>query len=73
MNIFSLQDKVITDYQSYVMSFLRIRDHRIADFVNERMESGVLWPEPLVQLSPAYETGPTVEEIVARGKLRSQC
>ena len=57
MNIFSLQDKVIPDYQSYVKSFLRVRDPRIADFVNECMEIGVLCPEPLGQLSPVYDTG----------------
>lgn len=73
MNIFSLKDKVLADYQSYVTSFLNIADDRIREFVEAQLRSGVLWPEPLVQLSPSYEAGQTIEELVSRRLLHRTC
>ena len=64
MDVFSLRNEVIEDYQRYVQSFLRMSDPRVAAFVTSRLNAGALWPEPLVQLSPAYQEGPTVEELV---------
>ncbi|MBW2146287.1 MAG: DEAD/DEAH box helicase [Deltaproteobacteria bacterium] len=73
MNVFTLRDHVITDYHRYVESFLNIRDGRIREFVAGELERGVLWPEPLVQLNPAYEMGRTVSELVADGVLHPLC
>lgn len=73
MDVFSLRDRVIQDYRGYVQSFLKISDPRTADFVASRLNEGALWPEPLVQLSPAYAEGPTVEDLVAAGELHPIC
>jgi Na+-transporting NADH:ubiquinone oxidoreductase subunit NqrA len=35
MNIFSLHDKIIGDYSSYIKSFLNIKDERIKEVVEE--------------------------------------
>lgn len=59
MDAFALRDEVIHDYAKYVHSFLTIRDERAADYVRGQLLQGLLWPEALVQLSPAYEPGPT--------------
>lgn len=69
MDAFRLRDEVVGECRGYVSSFLNIRDERIARFVEERLESGDLWPDVRLQLNPAYEFGPTLDEMAARGEL----
>ena len=69
MDVFGLRDRVISDYSDYVRSFIRIKDPRIARYVEEQLGQGRHWPDPLVQLNPPFEPGDTVEELVARGVL----
>jgi len=73
MDVFQLRNNVINDYQNYVESFLHIQDDRIRDFVHDEFEKGVLWPDPLIQLSPSYEMGKTVSEMVDAGDLHPLC
>lgn len=70
MDVFALRDRVVDDYKRYIESFVRIRDERIESFVREEFKSGVLWPDPILQLNPAYEAGPTLDELVAKGVLQ---
>ncbi len=66
--IFGLRDQVLTDYCDFVRSFLLIADERARAFVEHALEAeGHLWPEPLVQLSPAYALGANVEELAREG------
>lgn len=67
MDVFALRDRVVGDYRRYIESFVRIRDDRIDGFVQEKFEAGELWPEAILQLNPAYEPGPTLEELAAQG------
>ncbi|MCK4785904.1 MAG: DEAD/DEAH box helicase, partial [Desulfobacteraceae bacterium] len=73
MNVFELRDQLITDYSSFITSFIKIRDRRTADYVNEQFRAGVLWPEPLVQLNPCFEPGEQIEELVKQGILQEEC
>ncbi len=73
MNVFELRDQLITDYSSFITSFIKIRDERTADYVNEELQAGVLWPEPLVQLNPCFEPGEQIEELVNQGILQEEC
>ena len=73
MNVFELRSQLIQDYSSYIASFLNIRDPRIRDYVNEKLNSGLLWPDPLIQINPAFEPGHWVDELVAQGVLHSAC
>lgn len=73
MDVFALRDRVVGDYARYVQSFVRIRDTRLRDFVNEQMTAGVLWPDPLVQLNPAYGPGGSIDELVQNGILHEEC
>jgi ATP-dependent helicase YprA (DUF1998 family) len=73
MNVFQLRDRVIEDYRGYVRSFLKMADPRVTGFVDARLDEGALWPDPLVQMSPAYAEGPTVEELVSAGELHPLC
>ncbi len=59
MDIFHLHSSILADYQSYVRSFIRIAAKDIRAEVTQAMQDGQLWPEPLLQLNPAFEdTGP---------------
>lgn len=73
MNIFEFRDSLIRDYASYVNSFIQIQDDRIHSQVKESFEAGILWPNPLIQLNPAFETGGRIEELVEEGILEPEC
>ncbi|RMH21644.1 MAG: DEAD/DEAH box helicase [Acidobacteria bacterium] len=73
MNVFELRDRLVGDYASYIRSFIRIRDPRIDRLVQAELDRGLLWPEPLIQLNPAFEPGASIEELVAEGLLHREC
>jgi hypothetical protein len=57
MDIFDLHSTLIDDYRQYVSSFITPRDKYIKDRVDEALTNGELWPQPLVALNPAFESG----------------
>jgi len=63
MDVFALRNRVVDDYKKYIESFVRIRDEKIEKFVREEFASGVLWPDPILQLNPAYQPGSTLDEL----------
>ena len=67
MDVFALREKVVSDYRRYIESFVRINDERIDSFVKDQFETGALWPDAILQLNPAYEPGPTLDELAAQG------
>jgi len=69
MDVFAIHQRIIADYGRFMQSFVRIRDERIRTHVQQELDEGLLWPEPLLQVSPSYEPGHTVDELVALGKL----
>ncbi len=73
MNIFVFRRQVIDDYAAYTRSFLQIRDRRIHNFVDEQLQAGVLWPDPLIQLNPAFEPGDSIDDLVRQGVLHPEC
>jgi len=73
MNVFELRNQLVSDYKSYVSSFIQIRDNRIRAHVNEQLQAGLLWPEPLIQLNPAFQHGHYVDELADEGVLHKTC
>ncbi len=73
MDVFELRDRVIEDYADYVRSFVTISDPQIHAFVADELAAGRWWPDPLVQLNPAYESAGTVEDLVDAGVLHPEC
>jgi superfamily II DNA/RNA helicase len=67
MDVFALREKVVSDYRNYIESFVRINDEAINSFVQEKFETGALWPDAILQLNPAYEPGSTLDELTAQG------
>ncbi len=71
--IFDLHATVLDDYRDFVRSFFLIGDQRAQAFVNQALEEGIhLWPEPLLQLSPSYVSGPTVDELAEAGRIAQE-
>ena len=73
MDVFALRDQLVRDYGDYALSFDNIADQRVHDLVEEELESGLLWPRPLIQLNPAFESGGSVSDLVAGGVLHPTC
>jgi ATP-dependent helicase YprA (DUF1998 family)/very-short-patch-repair endonuclease len=73
MNVFQLREQVIADYRDYATSFVDIADPVIRKHVEQELETGLLWPEPLIQLNPTFEVGATIEELVQQGILHPEC
>src|SRR5437899_11079705 len=73
MNVFELRERLISDYSSYIRSFIRIRDQRVRDLVASCLDQGLLWPDPLIQLNPNFEFAGSVDAMSAEGILHSEC
>ena len=73
MNVFELRERLVDDYADYTRSFVVIRDERIRERVDAELEQGLLWPDPIVQLNPAFEPGETIDELVEEGVLHPEC
>ena len=73
MDVFDLRQRLVQDYADFTRSFVNIADERIAAHVDRELEAGLLWPDPIVQLNPAFEPGGTIEELVAAELLDPRC
>ena len=73
MDAFEIRRQLINDYATYVRSFINIRDRQIDQRVQEELDSGLLWPDPLIQLNPAFEPGDSIDGLVAEGILHEEC
>lgn len=69
MDVFALRDHLIQDYHGYISSFIQIRDHHLRRFVNQILGEGLLWPDSLIQLNPAFEPGHYIDELADEGLL----
>lgn len=68
-NIFDIHKDILDDYKLYIDSFINIADKRILDTVKNDFDAGNLYPEPLIQFNPSFETGGKVEDLVNDGIL----
>ncbi|MBQ2682239.1 MAG: DEAD/DEAH box helicase, partial [Thermoguttaceae bacterium] len=73
MDIFKLHSDIISDYASFVKGFINIADEQIDQTVRAELKAGALWPAPLLQLSPAFESGTSIAEFVKQGVLHPKC
>jgi hypothetical protein len=73
VDIFHLRQQIIDQYAAYTRSFLTIADPAIRAYVDQALAAGQLWPDALVQLSPAYDHANSVADLVERGTLHPGC
>jgi ATP-dependent helicase YprA (DUF1998 family) len=73
VDVFALRDQLVADYRHYAQSFLTIKDDRIREHVERELDEGLLWPDPPLQLNPAFEPGGYTDDLVHEGLLHQEC
>ncbi|MCO5175220.1 MAG: DEAD/DEAH box helicase [Trueperaceae bacterium] len=73
MDIFAFRDKLTTDYTEYARSFINVSTPDVRARVEGELRANALWPEPLVQLNPAFAPGAGIPDLVEAGTLHSVC
>ena len=73
MDVFDIRDQVVSDYQSFTTSFVEPRDPRIADYLQQELESEKQWPDPWLSLNPSFESGGSISDAVTEGLLHPEC
>jgi ATP-dependent helicase YprA (DUF1998 family) len=69
-HIFQLHEEVMREYEAMVTSYIQVADERLREFLAKQLaEEQKLWPEPLPQLSPAYQQAGTVQDLASAGVL----
>ncbi len=69
MNVFKTHADIVSDYATYIRSFLKIADFAIRDAVELALDQGKLWPEPLLQFNPSFEMYGSLDQLVAQGEI----
>ncbi len=73
MSVFSLHERVVNDYRDFVRSFFTVSDDRAREFIDRTLvDEARLWPEFLLQLSPAYARTATVDELAEGGMFHEE-
>ncbi len=73
LDVFSLRDTVVTEYERFATSFTRIHAADIQAQIDAIYAGARYWPEPLLQINPNYKPGKTVEALVAARSLHAGC
>ncbi|MBT3271937.1 MAG: hypothetical protein HN368_02185, partial [Spirochaetales bacterium] len=66
-DVFSMHDRIMQEYRDYIRSHVSIRADDIREAVEEEIEKGFYWPDPLLQFNPAFAPGGSVDELCDRG------
>jgi len=69
MNVFQTHADIVSDYATYIRSFLRIADPAIRETVEQALDQGTLWPEPLLQFNPSFEMYGSLEKLAQTGDI----
>jgi ATP-dependent helicase YprA (DUF1998 family) len=69
MDIFEVHRRIMGDYASYIRSFVSISDDEMRKRVEQHLNDGHLWPEPLLTFNPSFAKVGQIEKLVASGVL----
>ena len=69
MNIFDTHANIVSDYATYISSFIKIADPKIRDVVETELKLGKLWPEPLLQFNPSFEILGSIDQVAGSDSL----
>lgn len=69
IDIFNIHKQIMDDYKHFVSSFIHIKDDRIRQKVEEEINQGKFWPEPLIQFNPSYEQDESIQSLCSHGIL----
>ena len=66
---FTLNEQARSTYEQYLRATVNVAEPRLARFVNDELDRGLLWPDPYLQISPQFEKGSTLAELAANGTI----
>lgn len=69
MDIFEIHHQIVDDYANYIRSFVSISDAGLRERVEQHLNGGRLWPEPLLTFNPSFAKVGRIDELVASGVL----
>ncbi|MDO8812288.1 MAG: DEAD/DEAH box helicase [Gallionella sp.] len=69
MNVFQTHSEIVSDYATYIRSFLKIDDPEIRNTVDKSLSQGKLWPEPLLQFNPSFEMFGSLDDLAKAGEM----
>jgi hypothetical protein len=73
MSLFALHQRVIEEYAQFVHAYVQIADPRVRAYTEQVLrDERALWPAPMLQLSPAYQYGVTLDALVQQGVLHPE-
>lgn len=69
MKAFDFDSYLIDRYASFSRSFTKVRTEDLSTAIQDEYSAGRFWPDSLLSLNPRYESGPSIDELVATGDL----
>jgi superfamily II DNA or RNA helicase len=72
MDALSLHSTILAGYEDYIRSFIDIHDDDIRAKVEEALNTGKLWPQPLIQFNPSFERHGAAQALVDDGTLHEE-
>lgn len=73
MDVFSLRDQIVKEYEQFSRSFTKIKAPDIRNHVDCEYAMGRFWPAPLIQINPNFVSGGQVDDLVDQGLLDEEC
>jgi len=67
MDVFDLRRHIVDDYARFARSFTRIKAADLKQQVDQIYNDDQFWPEPLLQITPHYERGASLDELASVG------
>ena len=69
MDVFDLRQQIVQDYANFARSFTRVRADDLKQQIDAIYAKDQFWPEPLLQITPYYERGASLDELAATGEV----
>jgi superfamily II DNA/RNA helicase len=71
-NVFDIHSSILQNYKLYIESSINIADKNIRAKVEKELESNSLYPLPLIQFNPTFQSGGNVQELIKNGFLTNE-
>lgn len=69
IDVFSLHSEIMSLYKDFANSFIDIADEQIEEALEVEGRNKSLWPDPLIQFNPSYESGLSIGDLAKEGVL----
>jgi Lhr-like helicase len=69
MDVFDLRKQIVRDYADFARSFTRVKAIDLKEQIDAIYAKDQFWPEPLLQITPYYERGASLDELAASGEI----